>query len=203
MCSKRSTVPPPGQPHARLKKLGVRQTTQQFFAVLIALFARKVQSSLSLQVRQFGNLPSPSASSRTPLPSTHLSCGHHLHNCICLLTSSTNFQQNQIDSGGSFSWNEVGKDQRWSLTCHNITSNFFQSSFHLSHSLMHTFWRITKEFANQKELSLRNVSPVEMDEEVQLIRQSTANASQLKAKPCNSWKTWMGMKYTFKQNWSN
>lgn len=49
---------------------------------------------------------------------------------------------------------------------------------------------IPKEFANQKELLLRNASPVEMDEEqVQVIRHSPANASQLKAKSCNSWKT--------------
>lgn len=129
----------PAQVPGGYEELEVRQTTQQLFAVLTALFARKGQSSLYLQERQFGNLPSASASSRTPLPPPHLTCGQHLHHCICSVPSPINFQQNQMDSGGSFLVNGVGKDPRWSLICHNITSIFFQSTFHLSHSLMHTF----------------------------------------------------------------
>lgn len=104
MCSKRSTVPDPVQLCAGFKQvLGLRQTTQQLFAVFTAPLARKEQSSLSLQERQFGNFPSPSASSRTLLLPPHLACVYHPSHHIYSVPSPTNFQQHQMDSSGSFS----------------------------------------------------------------------------------------------------
>lgn len=65
------------------------------------------------------------------------------------------------------------------------------------------WWTLSKgsqrNILNQKEPSLRNARPVEMDEQVQLIRQSMVNASQLKANPYNSWDTWMGKKYLLRK----
>lgn len=105
MCSKRSTEPYPVQLHAEFKQvLCLRQIIQQLLAVLTVTLARKEQSPLSLEERQFGNLPpSPLASGRTLLLPPHLARVHQPSHHTFSVLSPINFQQNKMDSGEIFS----------------------------------------------------------------------------------------------------